>query len=188
MPEMKDELIIRQAESKDSEAIARFNILAAGETEARVLDFETALNGVKAVFADTNKGFYLVAEQAGKIVGQLLVTAEWSDWSNKYFLWLQSVYVHKDFRKRGLFSRLYRRLVDMAKSRNDVISVRLYVEKNNLPAHRVYEALGMSRTIYDMYEVVMKASFSSHGSDDPGLSRKNISPRTGKPNLNEQNT
>ncbi len=153
---MKEKVVIRQAEPKDSETLARFNILAAQESEARVLDFAAALNGVKAVFADTNKGFYLVAEHAGKIVGQLLVTAEWSDWSDKYFLWLQSVYVDKDFRERGIFSRLYRRLLDMAEARDDVISVRLYVEKNNLPAHRVYEALGMSRTIYDMYEVVLK--------------------------------
>jgi ribosomal protein S18 acetylase RimI-like enzyme len=41
----------------------------------------------------------------------------------------------------------------MIKSRDDVKGIRLYVEKNNRTAIKVYEALGMAKTIYDMYEI-----------------------------------
>jgi len=150
---MKDKLVIRTGEAEDVEAIAHFNILTARETENRELAVETAVSGVKAVFEDSSKGFYLVAEQEDEIVGQLMVTDEWSDWNNKYYFWIQSVYVRGDYRKRRVFSRLYRHLLDMARIRGDVISVRLYVEKDNRTAKRVYESLGMAQSIYRMYEI-----------------------------------
>lgn len=152
---MKDKLIIRPGETKDIESIAHFNILAARETENRELGFAAALSGVKAVLDDSSKGFYLVAEQEGELVGQLMVTDEWSDWSNKYYFWIQSVYVRNDSRNRKVFSRLYHHLMDMVRARDDVAYVRLYVEKNNKTAQKVYENLGMSKTIYDMYEITI---------------------------------
>jgi ribosomal protein S18 acetylase RimI-like enzyme len=150
---MKNELLIRQGEAKDIVSIAKFNILAAKESEGRELANENAYEGVKAVIEDSRKGFYLIAEVGSEMVGQLMVTNEWSDWSNRYFFWIQSVYVRKDFRNRKMFSALYRHLLEMIKSRDDVKGIRLYVEKNNRTAIKVYEALGMAKTIYDMYEI-----------------------------------
>ncbi len=40
--------------------------------------------------------------------------------------------------------------------REDIAGVRLYVEKNNQIAQKVYEAMGMQKTIYHMYEVGAK--------------------------------
>ncbi len=148
----KDEIIVRKAGAKDMDAIIRYNIMMAKETEDMDLDYETVVRGVKAVMEDPHRGFYLVAEKGEEIVGQLMVTDEWSDWRNKYFLWLQSVYVRKDHRNQKVFSRLYHYLMDITKSRHDVAGFRLYVEKNNHLAKKVYEALGMSKSIYDIYE------------------------------------
>jgi GNAT superfamily N-acetyltransferase len=150
------ELIIRKAEIKDAEVIAEFNKKAARETEDMNLNFDVALGGTKAVINDPYKGFYLIAEipETG-IIGQLMVTFEWSDWRNKYFWWIQSVYVHKKYRKQKVFSRLHKQVIEMAKSIQNVCGVRLYVVKDNSTAKQVYEALDMQKTHYDIFELTI---------------------------------
>ncbi|MEM3069039.1 MAG: N-acetyltransferase [Nitrososphaerales archaeon] len=153
---MKTDILIRKAEMKDAERIADFNILMARETEGKELDKSIVLEGVKAVINDSHKGFYLVAEKTSnskEIVGQLMVTFEWSDWRNKCFWWIQSAYVDKRFRKRGIFSRLYEHIVKMANLRSDVSGLRLYVEKYNETAKQVYESLGFMKTSYEIYQI-----------------------------------
>ena len=72
-------------------------------------------NGVHALLSDPAKGAYFIAETeadgAITIVGQLLITYEWSDWRNGNFWWIQSVYVEERFRSRGVFRSLYRRVI-----------------------------------------------------------------------------
>jgi GNAT superfamily N-acetyltransferase len=151
----KIKLNIRKAGLRDAETIARFNMLAAKETENMEIEPDTALRGAKAIIKDPHKGFYLAAETKGQIIGQLMVTNEWSDWRNKYFLWIQSVYVQEDHRKKGIFSALFHHLKEMASYRKDVAGLRLYVEKNNETAQTVYENLGMHKPGYDIYEVLL---------------------------------
>jgi len=153
---MEDNIAIRKAELKDAETIANLNIKMAEETESKKIDKDVARKGVKAVMKDPHKGFYLVVEKRSipvRIVGQLMITFEWSDWRNKYFWWIQSVYVDKKYRNKKIFSRLYRQVVEMAKYRKDVSGLKLYVEKYNETAKKAYEALGIKRTSYEMYEV-----------------------------------
>jgi GNAT superfamily N-acetyltransferase len=151
----KTDIKIRKAVLKDAETIARFNMLAAKETENMEMEPDTALRGAKAIIKDPHKGFYLAAEIKGQIIGQLMVTNEWSDWKNKYFLWIQSVYVQEDHRKKGIFSALFHHLKEMARYRKDVAGLRLYVEKNNETAQMVYESLDMHKPGYEIYEVLV---------------------------------
>ena len=153
---MENDIVVRKAGLEDAETIANLNAKIAEETEGRKIDKDVALEGVEAVIKDPHKGFYLVAEKRSipvRIVGQLLITFEWSDWRNKYFWWIQSVYVDKKYRNKKIFSRLYRQVVEMAKYRKDVSGLRLYVEKHNEAAKKAYEALGLKRTSYEMYEL-----------------------------------
>ncbi len=143
---------IRKADIKDAQIIADFNSAMAKETENKELDPDTILRGCKAILKDPHKGFYLVAEYKGEIVGQMMSTPEWSDWRNKYFYWIQSVYITPEFRRKGVFSGLYNYLKDFAHRKKNVVGVRLYVEKNNETAKETYEALGMFDPGYDMYE------------------------------------
>jgi len=149
-------IVVRKAGLEDAETIANSNMKMAEETEGRKIDKDVALEDVEAVIKDPHKGFYLVAEKRSipvRIVGQLLITFEWSDWRNKYFWWIQSVYVDKKYRNKKIFSRLYGRVVEMAKYRKDVSGLKLYVEKHNEAAKKAYEALGLKRTFYEMYEL-----------------------------------
>ena len=122
------------------------------ETEALSLDFETARRGVLAMFDDPDKGSYRVACRGETLVGQLMLTTEWSDWRCGYWWWIQSVYVLPEARRSGVYRALHRSvLVDAARAR-DVRGVRLYVEQDNARAQRTYEALGMKRARYLVFE------------------------------------
>lgn len=147
------DIMIRTGRRGDAEAIARYNVALAKETEHFDLDFERTLRGVNSMFDDAARGFYLVAESEGTIVGQLMITYEWSDWRNGVFWWIQSVYVQKEFRTSGVFRTLYDRVVAAAREQGNVCGIRLYVEKENTRAHAVYKKLGMGITDYNLLEV-----------------------------------
>lgn len=145
-------MIIRQAYETDSSGIVEFQLAMAWETEQLQLDEPTVVKGVAAVFADSSKGIYYVAELNGKVVGSLLTTFEWSDWRNGTVLWIQSVYIRPEFRKRSIFSHLYKHIQELVATNSDLRGIRLYADKTNTSAHGVYEHLGMTSEHYQMYE------------------------------------
>lgn len=145
-------MIIRQANQADAASIIEFQLAMALETEQLELDEPTVVKGVAAVMADSSKGAYYVAEIHGQVVGSLMTTFEWSDWRNGTVLWIQSVYVRPEFRKRSVFSALYKHIREMVAHNNDLRGIRLYADKTNTSAHSVYEHLGMSAEHYQMFE------------------------------------
>ena len=96
----------------------------------------------------------MVAERrpADQVIGQLMITFEWSDWRNGFFWWLQSVYVHKDWRRRGVCKQLYGHVVRESERRGNVAGIRLYVEQDNAIAQTVYRRLGLSPPPYRVFE------------------------------------
>lgn len=146
------DLRIRPAAPADAGAIVDFQLRLARETEALELDRETLTRGVQAVFADPGKGAYWIAERGGRIVGGLLTTNEWSDWRDGVILWIQSVYIIPEERGRGVYRTLYERVKRQVDESAGLKGIRLYVEKRNAAAQRVYERLGMSREHYDLFE------------------------------------
>jgi GNAT superfamily N-acetyltransferase len=145
-------MIIRQANESDSASIVEFQLAMAWETEQVKLHEPTVIKGVAAVFADSSKGIYYVAEIDGKVVGSLLTTFEWSDWRNGTVLWIQSVYVRPEYRKRSIFSHLYKHVQEKVAADQNLRGIRLYADKTNTSAHRVYEHLGMTAEHYQMFE------------------------------------
>ncbi len=142
------EITIRLAGPDDAEVIARFNILLAHETEEISLDPATIQAGVRAVLEDSLKGRYFLACVGERIVGQMMHTFEWSDWRNGELWWLQSVYVDPEFRRRGVFRRLFQHVLNEAKRSLTVRGLRLYVENENHRAHRAYQELGLEQAGY----------------------------------------
>lgn len=144
--------IIRKAELRDADAIARFNSAMALETEGKALLPERVNAGVLRLLNDPSLGFYVVAEQAGSVVGCLMITNEWSDWRNGLFWWIQSVYIVPAARRQGVYRALYDFVRDMARADPGICGFRLYVEKENTAAQRTYSSLGMAPTDYRVYE------------------------------------
>lgn len=143
---------IRVATALDIGALVAFNQAMALETEGKSLDPKILRTGVEAVFLDEKKGFYVVAENDGEIVGGLMVTFEWSDWRSKWFWWIQSVYIVPEARGQKIYSQLYDFVKAGAKENGNVCGFRLYVEMENAGAQKVYERVGMESSHYLMYE------------------------------------
>jgi ribosomal protein S18 acetylase RimI-like enzyme len=143
---------IRLARRDDAPVLAAFNAAMALETEGKVLIAQVVGAGVRRLLARPAAGFYVVAEDGDRVVGSLMITTEWSDWRNGDFWWIQSVYVAPDHRRRGIYRRLYRFVQALAAKRRAVCGFRLYVERENRRAQKVYRALGMAPTHYAIFE------------------------------------
>jgi ribosomal protein S18 acetylase RimI-like enzyme len=139
---------VRPASMSDLEVLCEFNAALAWESEAKRLDADVLRTGVRALLDDPTKGRYYVAEVAGHVVGQIALTYEWSDWRNGWFWWIQSVYVHPDHRRQGIFTQLCRHVEEHAVAAQDVIGIRLYVEGENDGAQATYDKLGLVKTTY----------------------------------------
>ena len=143
---------IRKARIEDLETIVQFNYNLAKETESKELDLEVLTKGIKAVITDSSKGQYYVYVVDSKVVGQIMYTYEWSDWRNGMFLWVQSVYVDEQYRRKGIYKKLYSKLKNICDNDENISGIRLYVEKENANAKATYKSLGMYECNYHLYE------------------------------------
>ncbi|MFL5245538.1 MAG: GNAT family N-acetyltransferase [Gemmataceae bacterium] len=143
---------IRRAESSDIDQIIDFNCRLAQETEGKTLEPAVVRAGVQAALSDRHKGPYYLAVDGERILGQLQITFEWSDWRNGWIWWIQGVYVRAEARRQGIFRALYGHIENAARESQDVIGIRLYVEKENRKAQKTYEEMGMKPSSYLMYE------------------------------------
>ena len=146
------EIKVRHATAAESVRIADFNRAMAMETEGLALDEKTVAAGVVALMGHPDRGFYLVAEVDGSVAGCLLITYEWSDWRNKMFWWIQSVYVKPEHRGHGVYRAMEDKVQALAAQAGNVCGFRLYVHKNNTRAQEVYRTLGMHETEYLLFE------------------------------------
>jgi GNAT superfamily N-acetyltransferase len=144
-------ITVRKANPSDARFIIGFQQEMARETENLILASVIVTKGVNAVFANPLLGQYWVAEEDEKVIASLMITYEWSDWRNSNVWWFQSVYVLPSYRRKGVFRTMYNHVKDEAE-RLGIPGMRLYVETNNSGAIKTYEALGMNREHYSMYE------------------------------------
>jgi ribosomal protein S18 acetylase RimI-like enzyme len=142
---------IRRARATDAPLIVDFNACLALESEGKALDRAILAPGVAAALADESKCLYFVAEDKGQVVGQMMVTFEWSDWRNGWLWWIQSVYVRADARRQGIFRSLFEHVEQLARKQG-VVGIRLYVEQANHVAQATYEQLGMHKAGYFVLE------------------------------------
>jgi ribosomal protein S18 acetylase RimI-like enzyme len=141
------------ANIEDTETLVKFQLAMAKESEGTELDYETVREGVKASIADDSKATYLVARNDNnEVLGSLMLTTEWSDWNNSYYYWIQSVYVCPESRHQGVFKELFDFAKAIAQSEG-AGALRLYVDRNNFSAQKVYQSLGMHESHYLMYEL-----------------------------------
>jgi len=140
--------------TKDIQSIAQFQVDMAQESEGTTLDIQTVLPGVTAAVNDPQKGTYIVCSVDGQAISSLMLTREWSDWTNRWYWWIQSVYVKPEYRGKGAYRAMYEKIKQMAKEQG-VTQIRLYVDKTNYSAQKVYQKLGMAECHYYMYEEVL---------------------------------
>jgi len=145
------EIRVRRAVLSDAEIVAAFNVAMALETENHVLDPKVVGPGVRAAIGDPSRALYFVAEIDRRVVGQTLVTFEWSDWRNGFLWWFGSVYVAPEFRARGVFRALNDRIESEARAAK-CVGLRLYVWNQNARAQATYARLGWTDGNYKVME------------------------------------
>ncbi|MCP9452459.1 MAG: GNAT family N-acetyltransferase [Nitrospira sp.] len=147
---------VRGAKRADVDSLVTFSLAMAWETERRNLDEARLRRGILAVLSNPHRGSFILAEVMEPnrhcIVGQLMLTFEWSDWRNGVFWWVQSVYVEPAWRRRGIYRSLYQHVLGKAKSDPTVCGIRLYVARGNRIAQTVYRRVGLIKTNYIVYE------------------------------------
>ncbi|HYW93431.1 MAG TPA: GNAT family N-acetyltransferase [Gammaproteobacteria bacterium] len=146
---------IRRGRPEDASALARNNLALARETEGRELSLARVRAGVKqALEPESGAQYYVAADgDSHELIGQLMVTREWSDWRDGEFWWIQSVYVAPAWRGRGVFRDLYGHVRHLAQTTPRVCGIRLYVEQDNNTARTIYRRLGMEETGYRLLEL-----------------------------------
>lgn len=155
---------IRAGVPGDEAVVAGFQCAMARETEDKVLDAAVVERAVLRALEDPARGEYLVAELGGQVIGSLMLTREWSDWRDAWWVWIQSVYVAPEARRKGVYAALYARVQERVEARDDELGIRLYVEAENRGAQATYERLGMQPSTYRFYETPLPEGFRA-GSD-----------------------
>jgi len=148
---MVTDIFVREAEQSDVSTLIECNLSLADETESISLDKNILRLGIEKAL-ELNDCRYLVAELDNKIVGQTMLTSEWSDWRNGVIWWMQSVYVNPDYRKRGVFQSILKYIENLAEKTPEVKALRLYVMDDNQIARRAYQNLGIKNSSYLVYE------------------------------------
>jgi len=144
-------LNIRKAIKSDVSTLAKNNQALANETENINLKLDTIISGVSNAL-DREDCHYFIAESNEIVVGQTLITYEWSDWRNGLIWWMQSVYVLPNFRRQGVFRALFKHIENLARNNQKVKTLRLYVIQNNYSGINTYETLGMKDSGYIVFE------------------------------------
>jgi GNAT superfamily N-acetyltransferase len=150
--EMGEPIHVREGVPGDEDALVVMNRLLAWETEHKQLDEATLRAGVREALRNPSLARYFVACAGDQVVGQLMHTCEWSDWRNGHIWWLQSVYVLREHRNRGIFKKLFETVLRQAENDPRVAGLRLYVEHANLEAQEVYRRVGMVSAGYQVLE------------------------------------
>lgn len=143
---------VRTASINDLDQLVAFQLAMAYETEGIELDKSTVNKGVEAVLNDISKGQYYVATIDGTVVSSLLTTYEWSDWRNGTVLWIQSVFVKPQFRRKGIYRKMYAHIKQSVEQNPNLKGIRLYADKTNIAAQKTYQNLGMSPDHYVTFE------------------------------------
>lgn len=144
-------LRLRDAVIADLDVLVINNVTMAMQSEGLALDAEVVRRGVQRLLLDKERGRYVVAvDDDDVVIGQLMLTVEWSDWRDGWWWWIQSVYVAAAWRRRGVYRALHEHVLAEVNARPDVCGLRLYVEPDNVAARAVYTQLGM----YESYRVM----------------------------------
>lgn len=143
---------IRKAKLEEKPLLVQYQQMMAFETEGMELLADTLNKGIQRLFDEPAKGTYWVFELEGKVIGCVLTLTEWSDWRNGDVLWIHSLFVEAELRGKGVFKQMYAFFQNLVHTSEGLRGLRLYVEKTNIKAQKAYEAVGMTKEHYELYE------------------------------------
>jgi ribosomal protein S18 acetylase RimI-like enzyme len=136
----------------DAKVIADFQLAMAWETEKLKLDPNTVIKGVSHIIANPVVGHYWMMWVDGQAIAATMLLKEWSDWRARDVWWIHSLYLLPEYRGSGIYSDFYKMLQGLAQSDPNCGGIRLYVDRTNIKAQKIYQHLGMTDQHYALYE------------------------------------
>jgi len=97
-------------------------------------------------------GFSLITLQKERLASFLNGCFFFDYTSNGLVGFINSVYVTKEHRKKGLFNKMFDKLIEKALNM-EAKFVRLYVDIDNYSAKKVYQAIGMRQTNDELFNI-----------------------------------
>jgi GNAT superfamily N-acetyltransferase len=149
------EVSVKKAALGDRELIVDNIMRMAMESEGKALDRGTVTSAMDRFLGDPGKGFYLLVNFDDRVVGQCMITYEFSDWKDGEYWWVQSIYVGEEHRRKGVLRAILEETRRLAKEQGDVFGIRLYVDRDNRNAIEAYRRIGLPVSHYMMMEVTM---------------------------------
>ena len=140
--------LVRRATSSDLEKLVSFAFAEASEAEKTERSPELIREGVRVGLEDSSVARYWVLEKEGAdVIGNISVVREWSNWNAGYYWWIQSMFLHPEYRGKGLMGRLIE-AVRMAAKQEGAVELRLYVHSGNERAIKAYRKAGFYDSDY----------------------------------------
>jgi GNAT superfamily N-acetyltransferase len=150
------EFTVEKAGLNDRDVIVENIMRMALESEGKELERSTVVSAMDRFLRDPSRGFYLLVRRDGRVVGQCMITSEFSDWKDGEYWWVQSVYVDADNRRKGVLRTLLENVRSRAAEQGDVFGIRLYVDRDNTNAIQAYRRLGLPLSHYMMMDVPLR--------------------------------
>lgn len=140
--------LVRRAAYSDLEQLVSFAIAEASEAEKTARSPELIREGVRIGLEDDSIAMYWVLEKEdSEIIGNVSVVKEWSNWNAGYYWWIQSMFLHPEYRGIGLIDKLIEAVREAAK-KEDAVDIRLYVHNKNERAVKAYRKSGFLDSDY----------------------------------------
>ena len=160
---MESQLSLKITVSADIhiETLTQYVYDMALESENITLNKNKISSAIKKIFAEPKYGFYVSACLDNKLIGSLQVTFEYDYINDSTYYWIQSVFTHQHYRNRGIYTSNYKFVCETAKT-NQVVAIKLSIDKTNERAKKLYKNLGMIDNGEEMWEI----EFNSDESKD----------------------
>jgi predicted N-acetyltransferase YhbS len=111
-------ILIRKAKPLDAVKIVRL-LWQAYEEDGNLYPEPTEVLALNWVVGMLNEGHVIVAEKEGRLVGSVAVSNYRFPWSEKWYLYVDWLFVSKGFREGGVFEGLMKSVHDFADSQGD---------------------------------------------------------------------
>lgn len=109
---------IREAKLADIEAIINLCIAHAEYEQAEYTPHVKAEKLTKMLFCKKPKLFCLVAEKENTIIGYATYSKECSTWNAEYYVHMDCLFLHEDFRGYGIGEAMINKIINYSKSIN----------------------------------------------------------------------
>ena len=130
------------------------------ETEGKEIDTELVSKAIHRLLSSQSDeddqrpyGIYLVAVTPDQTpIGCMMLTYEINPTVGGLVYMIQSVFVEKEFRRQGVYRKLFNKAKEIAQEDKHCKCLRLYVETENEVAQQVYQKMGMSQVDFSFME------------------------------------